>query len=1208
MRKKVFVSIISLIIFVSIGVFFTSCNLSDIIPDIDIGSIWEVFGYNKPANLQALTVSDSQIYLSWEDKVTGEDGFVLEWGTNFQDYPNQILIEKNETDYYHKPLSPSSWFFYRIYAYDASGNSTISNVAGAQTNSEPVASPEAPTNLHAQAISDTRIEFSWEDNSSYEDGFKIFRSPDDSTYTQIDTTDPNIASYTDTGLTQSTLYYYKVLAYNSVNESDDDSAAEGPTSATTLTAPSSAPDAPTNLQAQPVSNMRIDLTWSDNSDNEEAFIVQISMDNATFTTIGEVKPNVTAYQSTSLKPETTYYYRIYATNSTGDSAVTDSANAKTLPTPGTVPAAPTNLQAKAASDTQIKLGWTDNSVDEDGFNIEMAVSATEPTSESPLWRWIAKVKPNETAYLVGGLKPEVTFWFRVSAFNFFGKSALSDAVSAKTLPEASASPAAPTNLVAKSVSDTQIAIGWYDNSNNEDGFNIYISKDNGVNYVWLTKVRPDTKEYVVGGLPPTYTFYFKVNAYNTYGVSLFSNTASATTGSTPTSPPAAPSNLVAKPASDTRIDMAWTDNSDNEDGFNIEVSGDGIRFEFLDKVGPNVKSYSLGGLKPNLTLYFRVNAFNRYGKSTYTSVAKATTLPEASGVPVAPTNLVAKGISDTQIAMEWTDNSVNEEGFNIFVSKDGTEFDWLDTVRPDVNEYVMEGLRPDLTLWFKVNAFNKYGKSEFTPAAKATTLPEAGGVPADPTNLVAKALSDTQIALGWSDNSDNEDAFNIFISKDGTNFDWWSKVKPDITEYTVGGLRPNTQYWFTVNAVNSEGASGYTDPVTATTKPEPGTVPTAPTSLIAAAKSDSVIAIAWTDNSDNEDGFNIEISLDGENFEFFDKVGANNKEYAAEGLKPVTTYYFRVNAFNSSGVSGYSSTAKATTLPEPTSIPDPPAALEAYVKGDSVIALVWRDMSDNEDGFNIEMAVGASPAPDDYRWIAKNKPNNTEFAVEGLKPNTTYSFRINAFNAEGASAYCTPVSATTLESPTSPPAAPSGLAATAKSDSVIVLVWTDNSDVEEGFILEWGPNGSNWETLDKVKPDQVEYVIEGLKPATAYYFRIFAYNGEGQSAYSDPANATTLESPEFPPAAPSALTATAVGDLTIIVEWTDNSSVEEGFFIEWGPDGVRWETLDKLPPDSDAYKMSGLKEGVTYYFRVMAYNKAGESDYSNSDSATAYDR
>ena len=1195
MKKKLRISLIISIAVLSLTAFLFSCNLSDILSDIDIGSIWEVFGYNKPANLQALAVSDSQIYLSWEDKVTGEDGFKLEYSENAIDFTT-INIDKNTTEYYHKPLDASTLFIYKMYAYDAGGNSEYSNLAAAKTKDAPEAAPEAPTNLHAQAVSDTRIELSWGDNSGDEDGFKVFRSTSsDGTYIPINTTNPNITEYTDTELSSGTAYYYKVSATNSYGDSLQTDYA----SATTLTPPSSAPDAPTNLQAQAVSNMRIDLSWTDNSDNEEAFIVQISTNNSTFSTIGEVKPNVTTYQSTSLKPETTYYYRIYATNSTGDSGVTESAKARTLPTPGTVPAAPTNLQAKAASDTQIKIGWTDNSTDEDGFNVFISKDGDE-------FFWMAKVKPNETGYLVGGLPANYTFYFKVSAFNFFGESALSAAASATTLPEATGVPAVPTNLVAKTVSDTQIAIGWYDNSNNEDGFNIEMSLD-GSKWSWLTKVRPDTKEYLVGGLKPSVKFYFRINAYNTYGPSTYSNTASATTGSEPTSPPAPPSNLVAKAASDTRIDMAWTDNSDNEDGFNIEVSGDGIRYEFLDKVGPNVRSYSLGGLKPNLTLYFRVNAFNRYGKSAYTLPAKATTLPEADGVPADPTNLGAKGISDTQIAMEWTDNSDNEEGFNIFLSKDGTNFDWLDTVRPDVNEYIMEGLKPDLTLWFKVNAFNKYGKSGFTNIAKATTLPEASGVPADPTNLVAKAISDTQIALGWLDNSDNEDAFNIFISKDSTNFDWWSKVKPDISEYMVGGLRPNTQYWFRVNAENGQGASNDSNTATATTKPEADTVPAAPTSLIAAAKSDSVIALAWTDNSDNEDGFNIEISLDGENFEFFDKVGANNKEYAAEGLKPVTTYYFRVNAFNSSGVSGYSSTAKATTLPEPTSIPDPPAALEAYVKGDSVIALVWRDMSDNEDGFNIEMAVGASPAPDDYRWIAKNKPNNTEFAVEGLKPNTTYSFRINAFNAEGASAYCTPVSATTLESPTSPPAAPSGLAATAKSDSVIVLEWTDNSDVEEGFIIEWGPNVSNWETLDKVKPDQVEYVIEGLKPATAYYFRIFAYNGEGQSAYSDPANATTLESPESPPAAPSALTATAVGDLTIIVEWTDNSSVEEGFFIEWGPGGDRWETLDKLPPDSDAYKMNGLKEGVTYYFRVIAYNKAGESDYSNSGSATAYD-
>lgn len=1104
MRKKVFLSIISLIIFVSIGLFFISCNLSDILSDIDIGSIWEVFGYNKPANLQAMAVSDSQIYLSWEDKVTGEDGFKIE--VTDQDFNvSEISVEKNTTEYYHKPLNSNTLFIYKMHAYDGTGNSEYSNIAFAKTDVAASVAPEAPTNLQAQAISDTRIELSWDDNASNEDGFKVFRSTaSDGTYSLIDTTNPNITAYTDTGLAGGTTYYYKISATNSVGETNID--LMDPANATTLTPPSSAPQAPTNLQAAAISNMRIDLSWSDNSDNEEAFIVQISTNNSTFSTIGEVKPNVTTCQSTSLKPETTYYYRIYAANSSGDSAYTDTAKARTLPTPGTVPAKPTNLQAKAASDTQIKIGWTDNSTDEDGFNVFISKDGLE-------FFWMAKVKPNETGWLVGGLPANYTFYFKVSAFNFFGESALSAAASATTLPEATGVPAVPTNLVAKTVSDTQIAIGWYDNSDNEDGFNIEISLD-GSKWSWLTKVRPDTKEYLVSGLKPSVKFYFRVNAYNTYGPSDPSNTASATTSSVPLDAPAPPSNLVAKAASDTAITMAWTDNSDNEDGFNIEVSGDGLRFEFLDKVGPDENRYYLGGLKPNLTLYFRVNAFNREGKSVYSNIVKATTLPKVSGVPADPTGLQARTVSDTVIDIQWTDNSDNEDAFNI------------------------------------------------------------------------------EMAIGASPTSDD--------------YRWIEKVKPDTTFFRVGGLKPSTQYWFRVNAVNAVGASGYTTPATATTNAAPGSVPADPTNLFAAAKSDSVIAMEWSDNSDNEDGFNIEISLDDSTYEFFDTVGPNVKEYAAEGLKPETLYYFQVCAFNKEGISDYTDAAKATTLPTPETTPNPPEGLEATAKSDTVIYLVWKDMSDNEDGFNIEMAVGASPAPDDYRWIAKNKPNVTEYAVEGLKPSTTYSFRVNAFNAEGVSAYSTSASATTQAPPVSAPAAPMDFIATARSDSAIVLEWTDNSNNEDGFNIEFSKDGSTFDWYDDVIANSTDYTFKDLRPNTQYWFKVNAYNKEGATYASNTATATTMESPTSVPADPTGLAAAAIGDLTILITWTDNSTVEEGYILEWSPDGLtRWETLIKLGPNADTYKKGGLKEGVRYYFRVKAYNKAGDSAYSNVDSDVA---
>jgi preprotein translocase subunit SecB len=1001
MRKKVKFSVILSVALLSVASFIIliSCTgLGDLIPDVVLDTIWDVLGYNKPANLNALALSDSQVLLTWEDKVTGEDGFVIEYSTDGNNFSELTTASKNSINYFHTNLDSDTFYFYKVYAFDDEGQSDYSNLAFCKTQTPPSSAPDAPTNLQAVALSDTQIGLEWDDNSSNEDGFRILISTDGVSFSTLETVTPNTTSYTSDELDPLTPYYYKVIAYNDFDDSEDSNVAN----ATTQDTPATAPDAPTNLQAAAVSNMRIDLIWTDNSEDEEVFYIQISTDGKSFTDIAKVKPNVTTYESTSLKPETTYYYQVYAANSAGKSSTSNIAKATTKPTPGTAPKAPTNLQAGAVSDVQVKIAWTDNSLDEDGFNIEMAVdegnTGIEPDSDQ--YRWIAKVKPNETSFLVSSLKPDITFWFRVNAFNFYGPSKYSNSASARTLPYTGEVPADPTNLVAKAYSDTQIAIAWYDNSDNEDGFNIEISTD-GDNFKWWTKLRPNTKEYIVSGLKPSYKFYFRVNAYNKYGVSGYSNVASATTNSSPDSPPAAPTNLVARAASDTQIDIQWSDNSDNEDAFYVEVSEDGSKFGFYAKVPPDEPSFSMGGLKPNLTLYFRVLAVNSFGKSEYSNIADATTLPEPSGEPAAPTNLVAKAYSDTQIVIGWSDNSDNEDGFNIEISTDGVNFKWWDTVRPNIKEYLVEGLKPNVTFYFRVNAFNRQGKSSYSNIADATTLPTPSGAPADPTNLVAKAVSDTVIELSWTDNSDNEDAFNIEISKDGDNFEWWDKVNPDTTGYPIKGLRANTQYWFRVNAINAQGTSGYSNTATATTNPTPGTEPAAPTSLIASAKSDTLIALGWTDNSDNEEGFNVEISGDGIHFSFLDNVGSNIKEYAAGGLKPETTYYFRVNAFNSYGNSGYTNVAKATTLATPDTKPDAPESLTADPRSDTVIYIEWKDMSDNEDGFNIEISTDGT----NFKWWAKVKTNTTAFGVEGLRPNTQHWFRVNAFNAQGTSGY-----------------------------------------------------------------------------------------------------------------------------------------------------------------------------------------------------------
>jgi hypothetical protein len=90
--------------------------------------------------------------------------------------------------------------------------------------------------------------------------------------------------------------------------------------------------------------------------------------------------------------------------------------------------------------------------------------------------------------------------------------------------------------------------------------------------------------------------------------------------------PNAPSDLTAMPSSTTQIDLAWTDNSNNEDGFAIERKT-GVAGEWgqIDLVGADVTTYNDMDLDPETEYYYRVLAYNTIGDSAYSNEANATT-------------------------------------------------------------------------------------------------------------------------------------------------------------------------------------------------------------------------------------------------------------------------------------------------------------------------------------------------------------------------------------------------------------------------------------------------------------------------------------------------------------------------------------------------------------------------------------------------------
>ena len=188
----------------------------------------------------------------------------------------------------------------------------------------PIPTPGPPSALTATLGACLQINLSWRDNSTNEDGFKIERSGDNITFAQIATVSANATTYT-AQQGQTGLRYFRVRAYN-VNGNSPYS-----NTASSYSGVCPTPLPPTNLTATAVSSSQINLSWTDNSNNETGFRVERSIDGTTFTQIATVGANVTMYGNTGLSALTEYDYRVRAYNVGGNSAYSNIASAKTRP-------------------------------------------------------------------------------------------------------------------------------------------------------------------------------------------------------------------------------------------------------------------------------------------------------------------------------------------------------------------------------------------------------------------------------------------------------------------------------------------------------------------------------------------------------------------------------------------------------------------------------------------------------------------------------------------------------------------------------------------------------------------------------------------------------------------------------------------------------------------------------------------------------------
>ncbi|HTD68262.1 MAG TPA: PA14 domain-containing protein, partial [Candidatus Limnocylindria bacterium] len=289
---------------------------------------------------------------------------------------------------------------------------------------------------------------------------------------------------------------------------------------TQLYLPASTPAAPSALAATALSTNSIRLTWTDNANNETGFKIERKTGaGGTYAQIATAGANVTAFTNSGLLANTAYFYRVRATNSSGDSAFSTEASATTQ---SMVPVAPSALGATAQATNRIRLVWTDNANNEGGFAIE------RKTGAGGTYAQVAIADANVTTYTNTGLAANTQYYYRLRATNTSGASAYSAEASVTTFPFP---PSAPSALAATALSSTSIRINWMDNANNETGFKIERKTGAGGTYAQMATVGANVTTYTNVSLSAATTYYYRVRATNMGGDSAFSAEASATTQS-----------------------------------------------------------------------------------------------------------------------------------------------------------------------------------------------------------------------------------------------------------------------------------------------------------------------------------------------------------------------------------------------------------------------------------------------------------------------------------------------------------------------------------------------------------------------------------------------------------------------------------------------------------------------------------------------------
>jgi len=449
------------------------------------------------------------------------------------------------------------------------------------------------------------------------------------------------------------------------------------------------PAAPTNLSASVASCNQVNLSWSDNSGNEEGYKVYRNG-----TLIATLPSGTTSYPNSGLSENTSYSYVVKAYRGAIESNASNTANITTSSCPLTPPSlnSPANNATLNRTDS-VNLSWNTTS----GATQYYAEFTGGPgTNINSGWT-------SNTSWSLGSQWGGVYQW-RVKARN--GSGTESGWSETRTL---NIKPGTPSNLSASVISSTQINLSWNapsDGPGNIDGYRIYRSG------TLLNTVSSSTTTYNNTGLTCATAYSYTVKAYKGSLESDSSNTANATTSNCGLTPPSlnSPANNATLNRTDS-VNLSWNAVS-GAIQYYAELSGGPLTTPINSGWILNT-SWSLGSQWSGV-YQWRVKARNSSGVESDWSETRTLNIK-----PGAPSNLSATTLSPDQISLTWSASSDapgNIDGYTIY--RDGSA---IATVSASTNSYQDNGLTCNTSYSYFVRAYKGSLASNSSSTVNATT-------------------------------------------------------------------------------------------------------------------------------------------------------------------------------------------------------------------------------------------------------------------------------------------------------------------------------------------------------------------------------------------------------------------------------------------------------------------------------------------------------